>query len=150
MLRDSFLAWQELPPLGCDNLMAEIQIRPEEWSGFKRKRKKIDICFKSRHYDKSAWEHSQPKSWLITAEQTVNSSITRKRTGRSSKGKEGGENFFKRVCDCRVWPVEKPCPGLQNALLYKGSLRVGLLLDFHGALKADDLWPISCVGVFLS
>lgn len=79
----------------------------------------------------------------------MNSSTRGKRTGRSSKGKEGGENLFKWVLNCRVWPVEKPCPGLQNALLYKGSLR-GLILDLHGTLKADDLWPVSCVGVFLS
>lgn len=71
-----------------------------------------------------------------------------RRTGRSSKGKKGGENLFKWVRGHRVWPVEKP--GLQNALLYKGSLRVGLILDFCGALKAEELCPISCVGVFLS
>lgn len=80
----------------------------------------------------------------------MSSSTTGRRTGRSSKGEEGGENFFKWVRDRRVWPVEDPCPRLQNALLYKASLRGGLILDFCGTLKAADLWPISCVGVFLS
>lgn len=74
----------------------------------------------------------------------MNSSTTGKRTGRSSKGKEGGESLFQWVCNHRDWPVEKPRPGLQNALLYKGCLRAEFILDFCGTLKADDYFMCWC------
>lgn len=80
----------------------------------------------------------------------MNSGTAGRRMGRSCEGKEGGEDLVEWFRHHRVWHGEEACPGLQNALLYKGSLRGGLILDFCGALKADGSWPISFVGVFLS
>lgn len=74
----------------------------------------------------------------------------REEDGKELQGKEGGEDVFKWVHHHRVWHAEEPCPGLQNALLYKGSLGGRLILDFCGALKSDGSWPVSFVGVFLS